>query len=404
MRVDEPIEIETTSPSVVVGIVSDFVEEGWFSMDLVSDMLLENLSVMHDPLFTAQRIRPALRRRFGQLPLLKSRRIAFNADRLLNRMRDYPLYLRAMRLNSARSFNLYHIVDHSYAHLVHDLPAERTVVTCHDLDTFACLLEPDIEPRPKWFRKMTTRILTGLQKAARITCDSCAIRDQILHYQLLSPERLTVAPLGVHPTCTPEPNPIADRRINELLGAKQSDAIEILHVGSTIARKRIDVLLHVFGEIVKVFPHARLLRVGGAFMPEQEKLLEDFALGQNVYVLPSLTRAELAAVYRRAALVVQPSEREGFGLPVVEALACGTPVVASDLPVLREVGGEAVEYCAVAEIEAWCERIIALINEKRQRPEVWQARRQRCLGQAAKFSWASWAQQMKRIYREILNS
>ena len=61
----------------------------------------------------------------------------------------------------------------------------------------------------------------------------------------------------------------------------------------------------------------------------------------------------LAAVYRRAALVLQPSEAEGFGLPVAEALACGTPVLASDLAVLREVGGEAAVYRAVGDVPAW---------------------------------------------------
>ena len=60
-----------------------------------------------------------------------------------------------------------------------------------------------------------------------------------------------------------------------------------------------------------------------------------------IVVLPFVDRATLAAVYRRAALALLPSEREGFGLPLVEALACGTPVVASDIPVLREVGGDA---------------------------------------------------------------
>ena len=66
--------------------------------------------------------------------------------------------------------------------------------------------------------------------------------------------------------------------------------------------------------------------------------------------MPLLDRDELADLYRRAALVLLPSDREGFGLPVVEAMACGTPVVASDIPALREIGGDAAAYCAPGDV------------------------------------------------------
>ena len=62
--------------------------------------------------------------------------------------------------------------------------AERTVVTCHDLDTFRCLLEPSREPRPRWFRAMARRILTGFQKAAVVVCDSEATRQAVLAHDL----------------------------------------------------------------------------------------------------------------------------------------------------------------------------------------------------------------------------
>ena len=80
-----------------------------------------------------------MQRCFGSVPVLGRRPWFRNADRLLNRFVNYPRYLR----QHASEFDVFHIVDHSYAQLVHELPAARTVVTCHDLDTFRCLLDPE---------------------------------------------------------------------------------------------------------------------------------------------------------------------------------------------------------------------------------------------------------------------
>jgi glycosyltransferase involved in cell wall biosynthesis len=85
-------------------------------------------------------------------------------------------------------------------------------------------------------------------------------------------------------------------------------------------------------------------------------------------------------------------------------MACGTPVVASDIPALREVGGEAVTYCQVADVAAWSESVIELLRERRQQPDQWSARRSVGLAQAAKFSWAEYTNKMVALYRELLES
>jgi glycosyltransferase involved in cell wall biosynthesis len=183
-----------------------------------------------------------------------------------------------------------------------------------------------------------------------------------------------------------------------------SEWVEILHVGSTIPRKRIDVLLRIFAEVRKQFPATRLLRVGGEFTFEQEQLARSLDLQDSIVVLPHLSRAVLAAVYRRAALVVLPSEREGFGLPVVEAMACGTPVVATDLPVLHEVGGEVASYVALSDINSWGDTVCELLTERNERPEKWALRQASSIAQAARFSWAEYAQRMVGIYQDVLGA
>jgi glycosyltransferase involved in cell wall biosynthesis len=378
-----------------IGIICDFEEENWPSMDLVGDMLLHHLQKDYSESVVAQRVRPRMRRRFGRDGSASGKR--FNADRFLNRFRDYPRYAKRIR----NDFDLFHVIDHSYGQLLHELPPEKTVVTCHDLDTFQCLLEPEQEPRSIFFRKMMERTLSGFRKAARVACVSNATREKLLAYDLVPPERAVVIPNGVHPSCSPEPDASADAEAAKLIGPGGEDQLDILHVGSTIPRKRIDVLLQVFANARKTFPNARLLRVGGDFTAEQSSLAENLKIRDSILVLPRIDRNVLAAIYRRAAVVLQPSEREGFGLPAAEALACGTPVIASDLPVLREVGGNAALYRSIADLSSWTVAISELLSET-QDEAAHLERKLNGLAQSAKFSWAEHARNMVALYREVL--
>ena len=381
-----------------VALVCDLAEENWPSMDLVADMLFENLETSHAGEFSAMRLCPPMRRHFSSLPVLGRRPLFYNADRLMNRFVDYPRWLR----NSALQFDLFHVIDHSYAQLVHNFPRQRTVVTCHDLDTFRCILDPERDPRPRWFRAMTQKILDGLQKTAHVIAVSAATQDEILRQGLLPAARVSVIRNGVHPACSPLPNPAADAELTRLLPADSKDAAWLLNVGSTMPRKRLDILIQVFAAVRRQVPNARLLRVGGRFTAAQQELASGLGVESAIVQAPPLSRDLLAAAYRHAHLLLHPSEAEGFGLPLIEAMACGCPVIASDLPVLREVGGTAAAYCPVAEIETWSETAVQLLNERRQEPDSWELRRQRSLANSSRFSWAENARQTAAVYRMLL--
>ena len=277
---------------VRVAVIADYLEEGWPSMDLVADMLMDRFEGGTAGV-AATLVRPRLTRRLSRVS--RGPR-AFACDRMAARLWDYPRVVRGM----AGRFDVYHVVDHSYSHLVHRLPARRTVVTCHDLDTFRSVLEPEAEDRSPLFRAMTRRILAGLRKAGHVACDTTATREQ---------------------------------------------AIGLAGVGRD--------------------------------------------------------RQVLAAIYRRAALVLVPSEREGFGLPVLESLACGTPVLASAVAALREVGGDAVTYRAVGDIDAWAREATCLLDERACAPDAWRRRSATGLARAAEFSWSRYAGAVARIYRQL---
>ena len=380
-----------------VAVLADFVEEGWPSMDLVADMLVEQLQREHAAAVTPELIRPRLRSRLGAIPGTASLRAALTADRIVNRIWDYPRSLAGL----AARHDVFHVVDHSYAHLVHRLPAERTLVTCHDLDAFRCLLERGGEPRSAAFRAMTRYILAGLRRAAHVACDTVATRDALVERAGIPADRTSVVHNGPHPSCTPAPEPIADGEAGRLLGPESARRAWLLHVGSAIPRKRIDVLLRVVTAVRRTHPEVRLIRVGGPLTAAQRSLARDTGVSDAIVTLPFLDRATLAAVYRRSALLLQPSDREGFGLPVLEAMACGTPVVASGIEALREVGGWAATYCPSGDVEAWRAAVVGLLDERRLHPQAWQARRERALARAAAFSWSRYAREMVALYGRV---
>jgi glycosyltransferase involved in cell wall biosynthesis len=372
-----------------LAVLCDYREEGWPSMDLCADMLAVHLSALDSPGLRATPVRPPFRRRARLLPWIGRSRQAHNFDRLLNRFWFYARFLR----RQVDYYDLFHVCDHSYAQLVHALPAERTGVFCHDLDAFRCLLEPARDPRPRWFRALARRILAGLQKAAVVFYTTRDVQRQMLRHDLIDPARLVQAPLGVAPefTCAPAGDPAADALLAPLAGAPY-----LLHVGSCIPRKRVDVLLQVFAAVRGRCPGLRLLQVGGAWTTQQESLLQRLEVGGSVRQVRGLHRRTLAALYQRAALVLVPSEAEGFGLPLIEALACGQVVVASDLEVFREVGGDAVVYCPVADVPAWADAVSRLLADPAQAPG-----RAVRLARAGVFSWAAHAATIAAAYRRL---
>ncbi|HEX2204644.1 MAG TPA: glycosyltransferase family 1 protein [Longimicrobium sp.] len=380
-------------PPVRVGIVCDYPDEGWPSMDLAGELLALGLETYAAPEFVPVVLRPPMPRLARRLG---SSRLALNADRCVGRYLTYPRWLEKLRHKP----DLFHVVDHSYAHLVHALPAGRTVVTCHDLDAFRSILEPQREPRPYWFRKVMEQALTGLRRAAHVVCDTSVIRRRLVVRGVLPWERISVVPLPVHPDFAAGPDPVADAEAARLLGPPDPRRPDLLHVGSTVPRKRIPFLLHVFAGLRRRWPDARLVRVGGPMTDRQREVARDLGVEDAVLELPRLERPVLAAVYRRAALVLAPSGREGFGLPLVEAMACGTPVVASSLRVFREVGGEAVIYRHLKDRQGWVDAVDSALWTGRD-PREASRRRDFLLERAERFGLEAYARRLVRVYRRL---
>lgn len=351
-----------------LAVLPDFPAEGWPSMDLCGEMLLAHLPAD----LAAEAVRPTYRRLPAVGPTL---------TRAYNRYVRYPIHVR----RAARRFDLFHVVDHSYAHLVHSAPAGRAGVYCHDLDLFRCLFDPAADPRPGWFRRLARRVLQGLQAAAVVFHNSAATGEELRRAGLVEPARLVHAPLGVAPEFTPDAPADPPEWVRKLAGRPW-----VLHVGSCVPRKRVDVVLDVLATV----PDLHLVKVSGEWTPDHRRQIETQRLRDRIVHVHGLTRAELAATYRRAAAALVPSGAEGFGLPVVESLACGAAVIASDLPALREAGGPAAVYAPVGDVPAWSaavRRVLAGDTPPRTARLAW----------AGRFTWAAHAEVIATAYHQL---
>ena len=159
------------------------------------------------------------------------------------------------------------------------------------------------------------------------------------------------------------------------------------------SRKRLDVLLDVFAAVRRRVPGLRLVQVGGPWPTQLADQIARLKIGPFIMQVRGLSRAQLAELYRKAAAVLVTSEAEGFGLPVVEALACGAIVVASDIPTLREAGGAAVAFLPAADVPAWAGAVAGLVVNPAAAPPL-EVR----LAHAARFSWREHARVIAETY------
>ncbi len=171
----------------------------------------------------------------------------------------------------------------------------------------------------------------------------------------------------------------------------------LLHVGTCNKRKRIDVLLDVVAAVRQTVPDLRLVKVGGAWSADHRQRIARLGLAGAITHVCGLTRVELAEVYRRAPVVLVPSGAEGFGLPVIEALACGAAVASSDIPALREAGGPAAAFVPVGDVGAWSDVVAKLLTDRSAAPPRWDR-----LAWAGRFTWTAHAKIIARAYHQLL--
>jgi glycosyltransferase involved in cell wall biosynthesis len=223
--------------------------------------------------------------------------------------------------------------------------AARAPSLVHIHDTFALH-----ETGPNWIARRRVRgpLLRAAREATRIATDSEWSRAQIERELGVDAQRITVIPLAPDPFFHTEEN----------AGAAPSGRPYVLMVGAGEERKNAGLLIEAFAQ---AFPQGDVdLVVAGSFAEESARE----AARRNVRVLRETPDDErLRALYRAAACVAVPSLAEGFGLVVVEAQACGAPVVASNASALPEAAGDAALLISPRDVGAWCDALRTLVRD-----------------------------------------
>ena len=316
-----------------VALISDLREEQWHSMDLVSELLLAGL---RDPALRAvdaTELCPRLVRRATRLPWAPDMRRVATADRIVNRFWDYPRWLRSRTAD----FDLFHIVDHSYAHLAVELPAERTLGMCHDLDAFEAAL-PGAGPRSPLARMLASRLLAGIRRAARVVCGSRATRDALVEAGVVPGSRSSWCPTASIPRARPAPTGWPTPRPRRCW-PDRSEVPELLHVGSVAAQAHRRAARGLAAARTR-HTRARLVRVGGRSPGAQRRR----AAGRGrSHRHPAVHRSLVCwRRYRRAAGAAASDRRvraAGRGGDGVRHAGRGQPAAA-----LSEAGGFAAVY------------------------------------------------------------
>jgi glycosyltransferase involved in cell wall biosynthesis len=237
-------------------------------------------------------------------------------------------------------------------------------------------------------------------RADRIIADSEFTKRQIVEHLAISSSKVSVVYLGVNDHFCPNDRRQAVLHVSSLLGVNRP---YILFVGNLKPHKNIKTLIHAFSQIcarrdidhqLVILGDDRKWKAG--LVSECEKL----GIDDRVLFAPHVLFEDLPWVYAAAELLVMPSLIEGFGLPVLEAMACGTPVVCSRAASLPEVAGDAAEYfepTSVDDLAAALERVLGS-------RELQETLRCKGLERVKLFSWDECARRHCRVYREALGT
>lgn len=301
---------------------------------------------------------------------------------------EYPIY------SVPQAGNINHIVDQGYAHLLYALDGKRTVVTVHDMTLMVRFKRGISGVPPASKPHLHVFSCNALKRAAHIIAVSANTKQDLIDLCGFPSSLITVVHNGLDPL-------FRMYSFDERLRARQRFGFEagnyILVTGATEYKNNVGAL-RAFSELRAKFNSPCYLVKTGALTSEWERTVKELGLGCHIKSVGIVSRVALVDLYNSVDCLLFPSFYEGFGWPPLEAMACGTPVVTSNVASLPEVVGDAGIMVSPLDIQGLASAVHDVLTDAPLRESLVK----KGLARVQKFSWDCAAKSIDRVYSQVL--
>lgn len=292
-----------------------------------------------------------------------------------------------------RGYDIYHVTNHMLARYANF--RRPCVVTLHDVLQFK-YQERQFGRGPfSWlYNRLMLKSVAMVKKADAVICVSEWSKEEAIKLLSLDPKRTFAIHNGLDHEIF---KPYDKRQVRKELKLPE-DAKIILHVGAETPRKNVLGLMQASARVKNQLPNAFLVRLGEKTKEVADKIKE-FGLEGSINYLQEIKDEEVAKLYSSADVLVLPSFEEGFGLPIIEAMACGTPVVTSNCGAMKEIADDAAILADSKDIDSIAKAIKFVLTLPASEYEKLV---NKGIERAKEFSWQKCAKSTLDVYEKVL--
>ncbi len=272
----------------------------------------------------------------------------------------------------------------------------KFVVTIHDI---IHLLFPHFLPSQVAYYYARFIIQRNITRSDRVIAVSATTKQDLITHMNCNQDKIRVIYNGVEDIFFKEYSTEESHRWLETLGIKRP---YILFVGNAKPHKNVDMILRAYAQALSIMNFEESMVLVGGFeqsLPRIKALSKALGIEERINVVGYVASEALPHIYRKATLLFYPSLYEGFGLPLLEAMACGTPVITSNLSALRELGEGVAKLVNPLDISEMARALVELLGNLNLRVQMSKEGKERAL----EFKWEKVASKTLNLYKEVLN-
>ncbi len=357
-----------------------------FSMDVYADSLVHGFQTIQ-PEWDIIQLKPQNIDRSSQSIILRTQK-------------SYERFWRFPHAITQQSADIFHVVDHSEAHIVRWLKQSKrkVVVTCHDLiNLFYRKNLSDSIRLPLISDGLWMRAVKSMRYADHIIAVSQTTANDMVNFLNIDPAKITVVYNSVESSFLPLPQ----EKISQTRAAYNisSNTLCLLNVGSNHPRKNLENLIKAVSMLKQRGLSVMLLKAGSDFSDRQKELIREHNIQTEIQYVGKPNQTHLMKLYNIADLLIAPSLHEGFGLTLVEAMACGTPVITSKVSAMPEVVGDSGVLIDPKKPNEIADAAYYLYDNRHE----YQNLRQKSLSRVQLFNWEKNTKKVQKIYTDVLS-